>query len=492
MKLSTLLEGTVHQNLLVRDVEITGITMDSRKITPGCLFCCINGRGRDGHDFAANALEDGAAAVVTQRYLSGLPQIIVADTVRTYGLLCARFYQESWSSLRLIGITGTNGKTTTSVLLKQILERNGFKTGLIGTIENVVGDHVYHTGLTTPPPEELHRLFAQMQSGGCRYAVAEISSQALDQGRLEGLHFACTAFTNLTRDHLDYHGGMENYYQAKKKLFSFCRVAVINIDDPWGERLAGEVPCRVVRLSRKALSADYRISQARTDWNGSAFRLDTPQGTFSIETALWGEYNIDNTACAVACAVEAGVPARDAAAAANGVQTAKGRLESVEIGGGAAIVIDYAHTPDALQKALAALRKSHPKRLICVFGCGGDRDATKRPLMGRIAVENSDFTIITSDNPRTENPEAIIHDILEGIPPDCKAYRVMENRKDAISFAISQSQKGDLILLAGKGHEDYQILGRQKIHFDEREIIQEILLQREKERKIPAGAGQKG
>lgn len=466
--------------------------MDSRKAAKGCLFFCIAGRNSDGHDYAAQALQNGAAAVVTERYLSGIPQIIVADTTREYGLLCARFYQSSWSLLRLVGITGTNGKTTTSVILKQILERNGLQAGLIGTIENVAGGHVYHTGLTTPPPEELHRLFAKMQAGGCRYAVAEISSQALDQGRLEGVRFACGAFTNLTRDHLDYHGGMENYYQAKKKLFSTCRVGVINVDDPWGRRLAEEAPCRVARLSGKDEAADYRISQIRTGQSGSAFRFYTPQGTFSIETALCGEYNIYNTACAVACAAETGVPARDAAAAANGVRPARGRLEPVEIGGGAAVIIDYAHTPDALEKALAALRQSRPKRLVCVFGCGGDRDATKRPLMGKIAVENSDFVIITSDNPRTEPPAAIIRDILAGIPPESASYRVVENRKEAIAYAIEQAQEGDLILLAGKGHEDYQILGKEKIHFDEREIIQEILLQRENQRKLPAGAGRKG
>lgn len=321
--------------------------------------------------------------------------------------------------------------------------------------------------------------------------MAEISSQALAQNRLEGVRFACAAFTNLTQDHLDYHGSMESYYHAKKRLFSACEAAVINVDDPWGKRLAEEAPCRVARLSAADPLADYRICGLRLTPQGSAFRLETPQGAFSIETGLCGEYNVYNAACAVACAIETGVPARDAAAAATGAQPAKGRLEPVDIGGGAVIMIDYAHTPDALEKALTTLRKSNPKRLVCVFGCGGDRDAAKRPLMGRIAVQNSDFTIITSDNPRTESPGAIIRDILAGVEPG-GAYQVVENRREAIQTAIGQAREGDLILLAGKGHEDYQILGKEKIHFDEREVIQEILSQQREQEASPAQAGEKG
>lgn len=479
MLLSTLLKGVACQRMLPKDVEITGITTDSRQVQPGYLFICIRGRHTDGHVYAQAALNQGASALVMEQREDAEPlagnRIVVKDSARAYALICANYYGRPAQKLKLIGVTGTNGKTTTTHMIRQLLEGHGEKVGLMGTIENVINNRKSEAAYTTPTPDLLHRLFGEMVEEGCTCAVAEVSSQALDQERMFGLRFHCAVFTNLTQDHLDYHGTMENYYQAKKKLFTMADTAVINIDDPWGARLCSETSCDIITVSARESGADYYISGTEYGPDGMTFVLTTPMGSFAHRVALQGEYNLYNIACATAAAHTAGVPEAALLSCIDGLRPAKGRLELVDTGRDFTLVIDYAHTPDALEKALQALAKSKPARLVCLFGCGGDRDAAKRPIMGKIAAQNSDFVIVTSDNPRTENPSAIIDNILVGMCDINTPYIVIENRQEAIGYAVKTAKPGDVILLAGKGHETYQILDIGKIPFDEKKIAESFL-----------------
>lgn len=475
MKISALLQGIKTRGPLPQDVEITGIQTDSRLVGPGDLFVCISGGRVDGHRFAAEAFRRGAAAVVSQNVTEGPQTVLVADSRKAYALLCANFFGRPSSRLRLAGITGTNGKTSSASLLRQILEKSGEKTGLLGTIENIAGDYSVQSHYTTPDPFELEAFLQRMVEQGCRYAVAEVSSQALDQQRLYGLEFCCAAFTNLSREHLDYHGSMESYYQAKRRLFEMCRTAVINIDDTWGARLTRETPCRTVSVSSRYPLADYLFSDISHGREGASFLLRTREGLFDCFLPLFGFYNVYNAVTAIACAVEMGVDPREAVEAVKKAAQVKGRLERVPTPGDYAVFIDYAHTPDGLMKVLRALRGVCRGRLICLFGCGGDRDAEKRPLMGKAAAENSDFVVVTSDNPRTEDPSAIIADILPGMRGTNTPYVVAEEREEAIARALREARKGDVVLLAGKGHEDYQIRREGKVHFDEREIVARLL-----------------
>ena len=470
MKLINLIECSE----ALADKDITGITCDSRQVKAGFAFVCINGAKADGHDYAEKALENGAAVIVSERDLGLKSQITVSDTHAAYADMCAKWFGNPADSLKLLGVTGTNGKTSVTYMMKKILEKSGYKVGLIGTIQNMIGDEIIAAHNTTPNAYELNSLFALMKAKGCTYVIMEVSSHALDQSRVYRLNFEAAMFTNLTQDHLDYHITMENYLAAKKKLFGMCKTAVINSDDPYSEELVKGLDCKIITYSlgdsstHSAKGVNYR--PASVDYE---FVSDSEIGHIKVNTG--GKFTVYNSLCAAACAVEIGIPLSSVASALLDLKGVKGRAEVVPTGRDFTVIIDYAHTPDGLKNILSTFRECKKNRLIAVFGCGGDRDKTKRPIMGNIAVHFSDYAIVTSDNPRTENPGAIIEDILEGMKNSAIPVKVIENRIEAIKFAVSIAQKDDIIVLAGKGHETYQILNTGTIHLDEREVVAEAL-----------------
>lgn len=474
MKLSQLFCGVGYRGEN-GDPEVTGIVADSRAAGPGKVFACIVGEKSDGHDYAKEAVKAGCVAVLAQRQTGAdAPHVVVGDTRKTYALACADLYGSPASKLKLIGVTGTNGKTTTTTILKHILEHCGHKTGLVGTISNMSGGRELPAHYTTPEPNELQGLFAQMVEDGCEYCVMEVSSHALAQERVAGLKFIAGVFTNLTQDHLDFHGTMENYLKAKQKLFEVSDVAVINADDGSAQTIIKEAPCRTVTYGVNETSADFVAENIDYRPDGIAYTL-SGAASGRVTAHLPGGFSVYNTLAALACAVTVGVKPGDAFDALESFGGVKGRIELVPTGRDFSIIIDYAHTPDGLEKILRAVRGFSRGRVVALFGCGGDRDRGKRPKMGRIAAENADFLVVTSDNPRSEDPDAIIGDILAGLGGIATPYVVVTNRREAIRYAIEHAEKDDVVVLAGKGHEDYQILPTGRIHFDEREVVAEIL-----------------
>ena len=457
------------------DVEITALCRDSRKITEGCLFVCISGTKIDSHQFAAEALEKGAAAVVCERDLGLSRQIVVHDTRGAWAQMCANWFDRPSEKLCLIGITGTNGKTSTSYLLKHILERAGYTVGLVGTIQNMIGERVVQTGQTTPDSYELQQLFAAMVDAGCRYAVMEVSSHALDQERVTGCRFAVGAFTNLTQDHLDYHGTMAQYAAAKKRLFTISDTAVLNLDDPWYRTMSEDLPCPTVTYSAVSANAEYTAHNLRERPDGVDFELVTTGSIGRVKLKTPGRFSVYNALTAAACALTLGISFDEVTSALCDAAIIKGRAEVVPTDRDFTVVIDYAHTPDGLQNICETLNACKIGRLVTVFGCGGDRDRTKRPKMAATAAALSDFVVVTSDNPRTEDPDAIIADVVAGLSDTQTPYTVIADRTEAIRWAIRNAKTGDTILLAGKGHETYQILNSGTIHLDEREIVAEAL-----------------
>ncbi len=470
MKLKNLIEC----NEALGQTEITGITCDSRCVKEGYAFVCIKGAKSDGHDYAQKAVEGGAAVVVAERDLGLDNQIVVPDTHAAYADMCAKWFGNPADSLKLLGVTGTNGKTSVTYMMKKILEKAGYKVGLIGTIQNMIGDEIIAAHNTTPNAYELNSLFALMKAKGCTYVIMEVSSHALDQSRVYRLNFEAAMFTNLTQDHLDYHITMDNYLAAKKKLFHMCKTAVINSDDPYAQRLCEGLDCKITTYSLgdastySAKCVKYRPASVEYE-----FVSDSEIGHIKVNTG--GKFTAYNSLCAAACAVEIGIPLATVAEALKELHGVKGRAEVVPTGRDFTVIIDYAHTPDGLKNILSTFRECEKNRLIAVFGCGGDRDKTKRPIMGNIAAHYSDYAIVTSDNPRTEEPSAIIEDILEGMKGAVIPVKVIENRIEAIKFAVSIAKKDDIIVLAGKGHETYQILKTGTIHLDEREVVAEAL-----------------
>lgn len=476
MKLSELLSGIVYECNTLPGEDIHLVTDDSRKVCPGSLFVCYAGEKSDGHDYAEAAAKSGCCAVVAERQTEAkVPHIIVKDSRAVYPLICANFFGNPAKKMKLVGVTGTNGKTTTTFLIKHILEQNGHKSGLIGTIQNMAGDAILPSHFTTPEPFELHSLFKTMYENGCEYVVMEVSSQALAQHRAEGLHFAAAVFTNLTQDHLDYHKTMENYLKAKQMLFKICDKGIINIDDPNAPDMINAAECKVLTYSAKDMNADYTARNIRMRSDGVDYEIVGMGIIGRVMIGIPGSFSVMNSLSAIACSVSLGLPLKGVIDALKTTRGVKGRIEVVPTGRDFTVIIDYAHTPDALEKILNVINGFKKGRLVALFGCGGDRDKTKRPIMGKIAAELADYMVVTSDNPRTEQPAAIIEDILEGVKGTKTPYKVIENRKEAIAYALKNAQKDDIILLAGKGHEDYQVLGKEKIHFDEREVIAEIL-----------------
>ena len=463
------------------DPEVAGITCDSRKVNPGDLFVAIRGEVSDGHKYAAAALEKGACCAVTETPL-GLPHELHApDTHRFYGEAAAAFFGHPARSMTLVGVTGTKGKTTVTNLVKRVLEADGTMVGLIGTIQNEIGREVIHAENTTPEAMELEGLYAQMRDKSCKYCVMEVSSHALQQERIGDSFYQAAAFTNLSHEHLDYHGDMENYFAAKEKLFSHCAKAVVGIDGPYGRRLLEDLPrsagreLPVLTFSSEEAGADLCAKNIVCHPDRVEFTLLYAGKEYPVRFHMPGDFSVRNFLAAAALCLSLGLPPERILPPLQAVEGVKGRMEVIPTGRDFTVITDYAHAPAPLESALKSLKETVKGRLICLFGCGGDRDRTKRPLMAEAAAKYADFVIVTSDNPRTEDPDAIIQEILPGLRGWDTPHVTITDRRRAIYWAVQNARPGDTILLAGKGHEDYQIIGREKRHFDEREVVAEAL-----------------
>ena len=472
------------------DGSITSVTDDSRSVSSGSLFVAVKGERVDGHKYVGQAIKAGAAAIVGQDFVetASVPFVQVTDSRKALGLIGSRFYGDPSAQLAMIGVTGTNGKTTTTYLCKALLENIGRRVGLIGTVAYQVGAETIPASHTTPGAVELQRLLARMNEAQLDSVVMEVSSHALAMDRTAGCEYDVAVFTNLTQDHLDYHRTMEEYFQAKLRLFTGLgqgkktrQRAIVNMDDPRGVyvRAACRVPVWGYALN---VSADLVAENVRLSMNGSTFTAATPAGTFTVESRLVGEHNVYNLLGAIGVALHRGATCEQVREAVARVTNVPGRFERVSAGQDFTVVVDYAHTEDALVRLLTAARTLKTQRIITLFGCGGDRDRGKRPKMGRAAVEFSDVVILTSDNPRTEDPLAILREVEAGV---CEAlqrrpsvqYHMVADRREAIRTAVGLARPGDILLIAGKGHEDYQIVGTKKMHFDDREVAREAIQQ---------------
>ncbi|MCL2033255.1 MAG: UDP-N-acetylmuramoyl-L-alanyl-D-glutamate--2,6-diaminopimelate ligase [Oscillospiraceae bacterium] len=474
MTLYELFQG-VSDTAALQDAEISAVTCDSRLVEKGSLFFCVPGVRFDGHDYAEKALAKGAVAVVTQRDLGLSGQIVVSDSREAYSIAAANFYGNPAKKLKLIGITGTNGKTTITYLIKQILESAGKSAGLIGTIHNEIGDMVIPAKHTTPDPMQLHAMLARMAEAGCEYVVMEVSSHALDQKRVFGLQFECAVFTNLTQDHLDYHNDMESYYNAKKQLFSMCGTAVINIDDKYGKRLKSETSCKTLTFSCETANADFSANNIKFSVNGSRFVVLSESGLSKVDFCMPGKFSVSNALAAVVACTSAGIPYDTVLSGLSGCRGVAGRVEILKTDTDFTVIRDYAHSPDGLLNILETVREFAPKRVVTLFGCAGNRDRTKRPKMAEIAARLSDFCILTSDNPRDEPPQRIIDDAMPGLLEHHTPHTAIVDRYDAIAWALDFCEPDDVLVLAGKGHEDYQVLQHGTIFFDEKVVVAELL-----------------
>ena len=466
-------------------VEIGGLAYDSRRAGPGVLFFCVPGARADGHDFAAAAVAAGCPALVVERRLgTGASEALVADARAAMAPAAAAFHGDPTARLGVAGITGTNGKTTTAFLVRHLLETGGVRTGLLGTVKRVIGGVEAEVERTTPEAIDLQATFRAMLDAGDRACAMEVSSHALRLGRADSIRFAVAVFTNLTQDHLDFHPGMEDYFAAKRGLFLPDRgerpsLAVVNLDDEYGRRLAGEIAGEYGEdlVTFSAAGDDAATIRARSvefDAGGSRFTIAGALGDLAVEMPLPGHFNVENALAALAAAVALGAPPAAAAGALARAARVPGRLEPIVEGQPFAVLVDYAHTPDSLENVLRAARRLTTGRVVCVFGCGGDRDREKRPLMGAIAARLADVPVVTSDNPRSEDPEAILREILAGIDRDGVIVEV--DRRAAIRAAIELAEPGDTVLIAGKGHEQGQEFeaGR-KLPFDDRQVASEEL-----------------
>lgn len=470
------------------DVSVNAITDDSRAVSAHSLFVAVKGEQVDGHEFIPAAMRGGMVALLSQQPVSevSLPFVRVDDSRKALGLLGGRFYGDPSSKIRMIGVTGTNGKTTTTYICKALMEALGHPVGLIGTVAYQIGERTMPATHTTPGSLELQQLLAKMVTGGCTTAVMEVSSHALAQDRTSGCEYDVAVFSNLTQDHLDFHKTMEEYFQAKLRLFTELKGglkankrAIVNIDDPYGTRIVERCPVPVWTYALNA-KADLRAEAVQLSLQGTTFTAATPVGSFPIESHLVGEHNVYNLLAAIGVALHEGATPSQIREAVARVTNVPGRFERVIAGQPFTVAVDYAHTEDALVRLLTAAQVLKTGRIITVFGCGGDRDRGKRPKMGEAAVRYSDVVILTSDNPRTEDPLSILEQVEVGVIEALRLrphvqYRKVSDRRDAIEEAVREAQSGDMVLIAGKGHEDYQIIGTQKVHFDDREVARDAI-----------------
>ncbi|HUE86740.1 MAG TPA: UDP-N-acetylmuramoyl-L-alanyl-D-glutamate--2,6-diaminopimelate ligase [Vicinamibacterales bacterium] len=478
---------------LAPDAAVLAITYDSRRAVAGSVFVALRGLKADGAEFAAQAAARGASLIVTEAARPedvDTPWLIVSDARLALALLADVFYDHPSRRMQVIGVTGTNGKTTTGYLLASILDAASSKAGLLGTVTYRLGAEEREASRTTPEAPDVQQLLDEMIRQGCQSAVMEVSSHALALKRVDGMRFAAGVFTNLTRDHLDFHEDMETYFQAKRRLFELLpedAPGVINLDDPRGPALV-DVPKQVVTFAI-GQAADVMPSPVEFTLDGLSFDVRTPRGTVRVESRLVGRPNVYNILAASATAIAIGIPLDAIARGVKGLTGVPGRFEVVSAPGDeVTVVVDYAHTDDALRNLLETARPLAPKRLVTVFGCGGDRDATKRPLMGMVAARLSDLVVITSDNPRSEDPQRIIEEIKRGIPAGGQGGRAPDvqaivDRREAIERAVEQAEAGDLVLIAGKGHEKYQQIGDRVLPFDDGAVARQAL---ERRRKRPA------
>ncbi len=473
MKLSSLLKGVKTQDVY-EEREVERVTDKDNENLKNALFICVDGNRVDGHSLAKKALDKGAVAVVTNRDLGLTQQIIVDDTRCAFSIIASNYYNNPSKKLKIIGVTGTNGKTSTCHFIKNILDSLGKKCGIIGTVENSWGDNSTESTLTTPKPMELHKLFNEMINAGCEYCVMEVSSQALHQKRVYGIGFCASAITNITPEHLDYHGCMENYINAKFELFRQSEFACVNIDDELIWQNIDKINCRTISYSTLQNKADYTAKNIVCNKDGIKYELVGLDCICRIQCDLYGKFTVYNTLCAVSVLLNLGFDIERISKGIKEILPVKGRNEIVPVPRNFTVMIDYAHTPDGLRNVLTSVREITQGKIILVFGCGGDRDKTKRPEMGKIAGDLSNIAVVTTDNPRNENPLLIINDILCGMEKSKSRIAVIENRRQAIEFALQKARKGDVVLLAGKGHETHQIIGDNRIPFDERKIVEEF------------------
>jgi len=485
MLLTELAKSLTEKTLIGGDAEISGISYDSRDVKTGDLFVAWKGEHYDGHDFINDAVSRGAAAVMSETVVEiPVPVLLVPSSRKAMPIAACAFYGNPSRRLRLVGVTGTNGKTSTTFFLQSIFEAAGFKAGLVGTLGARIGGRVIETEHTTPESVDIQRVLARMVDEGVEAVAMEVSSHGLAQGRTDALEFDCGVFTNLTQDHLDYHGTLDDYLSAKLRLFSEYPlysskkfVASVNVDDPSAESVIAAVNGEVITYGIKSPS-DVRGDEINVSDSGVSLVITSGGRSARAYVPVGGYFSAYNALAAAAAGIGLGIDLNIVAEGLSRSRKVPGRFESIECGQDFGVVVDYAHTPDGLENVLTTAKELTKNRLIVVFGCGGDRDRTKRPIMGRIASEIADVVIVTSDNPRTENPEIIVREILEGIPTEKKDVTVLVDRGEAIRHAVNIAEPGDTIVIAGKGHEDYQIFADRTIHFDDREVAAAALMER--------------
>ena len=459
------------------ELEISGVSYDSRKTEKGDMFVAIRGFEADGHKFIPKAVENGAAVILCEEKPScDIPYVLVSDSRYGLAIVSRDFFGDPASEMTMIGITGTSGKTSSSYLIKHMLESKlDAKVGLIGTNGNMIGDEFLHTEHTTPESYELHKLFRHMADSGCTHVVMEVSSHSLTLERVAGIHFDVALYTNLSQDHLDFHGTMEEYAAAKRKLFSMCSLGCFNLDDAWADFMRDGASCRTMTFSTEKNEADLVAKDIRLTADGVRFASVSGDEISITKLGIPGMFSVYNALGTMSVGLALGLSLADCSDAMSSAKGVKGRLEIVPTGRDFSVVIDYSHKPDALEIVLKTLKPVTRGRLIALFGCGGDRDKLKRPIMGRIAADNADLVVVTSDNPRTEDPDEIIREIVAGMKDKRTPTKVICDRREAIAWAIDNAAPGDVLLLAGKGHEDYQVVGHEKHHMDEREIVADCL-----------------
>ncbi|MBI2486866.1 MAG: UDP-N-acetylmuramoyl-L-alanyl-D-glutamate--2,6-diaminopimelate ligase [Deltaproteobacteria bacterium] len=499
MILKDLIRGIeAKQTQATNDIEILGISYNSKEVRDGFLFAAIEGEKTDGHRYIKSAIENGARALLVERVpgkrLEDISIIQVEDTRSSLAHVSANFFGHPTKELTLVGVTGTNGKTTITYLLESIWQEEKKNVGMIGTVEYRISGKKLPSSMTTPESLDLMKLFFDMRNSGTEYVVMEVSSHALDRKRVLGCHFDAAVFTNLTQDHLDYHVTIENYFNAKKKLFTEIlkasekkkKFSVINFDDPYGREIAKDAAGEIVSYSSTSREATVYVEKSQITPQGIWAILKTPWGKIELNSKFYGKHNLSNILAATATALSLGVSKSAVETGISKLTSVPGRLDRVENPLGITVLVDYAHTPDALYNVLNAVKPFTSGNLILVFGCGGDRDPVKRPIMGKIGREISDVLIVTSDNPRTESPERIIDQVEKGVSEagcDEKPYFRISDRRDAIRRAIEIGMEGDTVIIAGKGHENYQIIGTKKLPFDDKEEAKIAIEERERSRK---------